>query len=59
MVREIETLLLSIKRIHLRWFKAHVCDLGNECAYQLAKEAITKGHPLFLPKPLPYLKFEI
>ncbi|GBO41138.1 hypothetical protein AVEN_68603-1 [Araneus ventricosus] len=33
--------------------------LGNECADQLAKEAITKGDPFFLPKPLSYLKSEI
>ncbi|GBL87832.1 hypothetical protein AVEN_192017-1 [Araneus ventricosus] len=59
MVREIHTLLLSHKHIHLRWFKAHVRYLGNECADQLAKEAITKGDPCFLPKPLSYLKSEI
>ncbi|GBN66811.1 hypothetical protein AVEN_109198-1 [Araneus ventricosus] len=33
--------------------------LGNECADQLTKEAITKGDPFFLPKPLSYLKAEI
>ncbi|GBM20908.1 hypothetical protein AVEN_253712-1 [Araneus ventricosus] len=33
---------------------------GNkECADQLAKEAISKGDPFFLPKPLSYLKSEI
>ncbi|GBL75219.1 hypothetical protein AVEN_194454-1 [Araneus ventricosus] len=32
---------------------------GNECTDQLAKEAITKGDPFFLPKPLSYLKSEI
>ncbi|GBM88479.1 hypothetical protein AVEN_144800-1 [Araneus ventricosus] len=32
---------------------------GNKCAYQLAKEAITKGDPFLLPKPLSYLKAEI
>ncbi|GBN68842.1 hypothetical protein AVEN_18382-1 [Araneus ventricosus] len=31
----------------------------NECADQLAKEAITKGDPFLLPKPLSYLKAEI
>ncbi|GBM04085.1 hypothetical protein AVEN_247954-1 [Araneus ventricosus] len=30
--------------------------LGNECADQLAKEAITKSDPFLLPKPLSYLK---
>ncbi|GBM10140.1 hypothetical protein AVEN_258745-1 [Araneus ventricosus] len=35
---------------------AHVGYLGKECADQLAKEAITKGDPFFLPKPLSYLK---
>ncbi|GBM79119.1 hypothetical protein AVEN_104495-1 [Araneus ventricosus] len=59
MVREIQTLLLSHKHIHLRWLKAHVGYLGNECAYQLDKEAITKGDPFFLPKPLSFLKSEI
>ncbi|GBO21564.1 hypothetical protein AVEN_221610-1 [Araneus ventricosus] len=58
-VREIQTHLLSHKRIHLRWLKAHVSCLCNECADQLAKEAITKGYPFFLPKPLSCLKSEI
>ncbi|GBL53717.1 hypothetical protein AVEN_122121-1 [Araneus ventricosus] len=56
MVREIQTLLLSHKHIHLRWLKAHVGYLDNECTDQLAKEAITKGDPFFLSKPLSYLK---
>ncbi|GBO35760.1 hypothetical protein AVEN_165099-1, partial [Araneus ventricosus] len=43
----------------MRRLKAYVGHLGNECANQLAKEAISKGDPLFLPKPIPYLKFEI
>ncbi|GBM00317.1 hypothetical protein AVEN_32656-1 [Araneus ventricosus] len=59
MVREIQTLLLSRKHIHLRWLKVHVGYLGNECADQLAKETITKGDPFFLLKPLSYLKSEI
>ncbi|GBO26745.1 hypothetical protein AVEN_30928-1 [Araneus ventricosus] len=59
MVREIQSLLLSHKHFHLRWLKARVGYLGNECADQLAKEAITKGDPFLLPKPLPYLKAEI
>ncbi|GBM25319.1 hypothetical protein AVEN_232458-1 [Araneus ventricosus] len=33
--------------------------IGNECANQLVKEAITKSVPFFLPKPLSYLKSEI
>ncbi|GBN39863.1 hypothetical protein AVEN_25744-1 [Araneus ventricosus] len=40
-------------------FIAHVGYFGNECADQLAKEAITKGDPFFLPKPLSYLKSEM
>nr|GBN13851.1 Retrovirus-related Pol polyprotein from type-1 retrotransposable element R1 [Araneus ventricosus] len=32
---------------------------SNECSDQLAKEAITKGDPFLLPKPLSYLKAEI
>ncbi|GBN42098.1 hypothetical protein AVEN_19830-1 [Araneus ventricosus] len=59
MVREIQTFLLSHKYIHLRWLKAQVGYLGKECADQLAKEAITKGDPFLLPKPLSYLKAEI
>ncbi|GBM71810.1 hypothetical protein AVEN_260544-1 [Araneus ventricosus] len=59
MVREIQTLLLSHKHIHLRWLKDHVGYLGNECANQLAKEAITKRDPFLLPKSLSFLKSEI
>ncbi|GBM09930.1 hypothetical protein AVEN_86814-1 [Araneus ventricosus] len=59
MVREIQILLLSHKHIHLRWLKAHISYSCNECADQLAKEAIAKDDPLFLPKPLSYLKSEI
>ncbi|GBM10955.1 hypothetical protein AVEN_171437-1 [Araneus ventricosus] len=59
MVREIQTLLLSHKYIHLRWLKAHVGFLGDECADQLAKVAITKGDPFLLPKPLSCLKSEM
>ncbi|GBO41261.1 hypothetical protein AVEN_36694-1 [Araneus ventricosus] len=56
MVREIQTLLLSHKHIHLRWLKAHVGYLGSECADQVA---VTKGDPFLLPKPLSCLKSEI
>ncbi|GBL77576.1 hypothetical protein AVEN_41939-1 [Araneus ventricosus] len=59
MVREIQTLLLSHKHIHLKGLKAHVGHLGNECAEQLDKKAITKGDPFFHCKPLSYMKFEI
>ncbi|GBM11404.1 hypothetical protein AVEN_275194-1 [Araneus ventricosus] len=59
MVRVIQTLLLSPKHIHLRWLKAHVGYLSNECADQLAKGTITKGDSFFLPKPLFYLNSEI
>ncbi|GBO25856.1 hypothetical protein AVEN_78723-1 [Araneus ventricosus] len=59
MVRENQTLLLSHKHINLRWLKAHVGYLGNECADQLAKETISKGDTFLLPKPLSYLKSEI
>ncbi|GBM58157.1 hypothetical protein AVEN_125034-1 [Araneus ventricosus] len=57
MDRQIQT--LTHKYIHLRWLKAHVGYLGNECVDQLAKEAITKRDPFFLLKPLSYLKSEI
>ncbi|GBM42347.1 hypothetical protein AVEN_129784-1 [Araneus ventricosus] len=53
------SILLSHKHVHLRWLKAHIGYLGNECADQLAKEAITKSDPFFLPKPLSYLRYEI
>ncbi|GBL77825.1 hypothetical protein AVEN_197083-1 [Araneus ventricosus] len=59
MVREIQTLLLSHKHINLRWLKAHIGYLGNECADQLTKEVITKVDPFLIPKPLSYLKSEI
>ncbi|GBO39416.1 hypothetical protein AVEN_55597-1, partial [Araneus ventricosus] len=54
----------TINHIHAVTIKeiratVHVDYLGNECADQLAKEAITKGNPFFLPKPLSYLKSEI
>ncbi|GBN06585.1 hypothetical protein AVEN_71141-1 [Araneus ventricosus] len=47
------------KHIHLRWLKARVGYLGNECADHLAKEAISEGNRFFLHKPLSYLKSEI
>ncbi|GBN43184.1 hypothetical protein AVEN_168370-1 [Araneus ventricosus] len=53
------TLLLSHKNILLRWHKAHVGYLVNECVVQLAKEVITKGNLFLLPKRLSYLKVEI
>ncbi|GBO39275.1 hypothetical protein AVEN_217143-1 [Araneus ventricosus] len=59
MVLEIRIVLLPHKHIHLRWLKAHFRYLGNGCADQLAKEAIKKGDPFFLPKPFSYLKSEI
>ncbi|GBM47967.1 hypothetical protein AVEN_184663-1 [Araneus ventricosus] len=59
MVREMQTLLLSNKHIHLRWLKAHVGHFVNACADKLAKEAITKGDPFLLHRPLSYLKLEI
>ncbi|GBM07853.1 hypothetical protein AVEN_96476-1 [Araneus ventricosus] len=40
----------------LVYFYSLIC---NECADQLAKEAITKGDPFLLSKPLSYLKSEI
>ncbi|GBN05173.1 hypothetical protein AVEN_230510-1 [Araneus ventricosus] len=59
MVLEIQTILLSHKHLHLRWLNADFGYLGNECADQFAKEAITNGDLFFLPKPLSYLKSEI
>ncbi|GBN29163.1 hypothetical protein AVEN_246419-1 [Araneus ventricosus] len=50
---------ICVEDNHLRWLKAHVGYLGNECAVELAKEAITKGDPFLLPKPLSDLKAEI
>ncbi|GBN16214.1 hypothetical protein AVEN_212572-1 [Araneus ventricosus] len=62
MIRDIQTLLLSHKRIHLRWLKGHIGYLDKEYADKLVKEAITKGTfvmAFFLPEPLSYLKSEI
>ncbi|GBO22528.1 hypothetical protein AVEN_73897-1 [Araneus ventricosus] len=44
-VREIQILLLFHKHINLRWLKAHVGYLGNECADQLAIRNHLKRRP--------------
>ncbi|GBM74163.1 hypothetical protein AVEN_206700-1 [Araneus ventricosus] len=41
------------------WLKALVGYFSNECADELAKDAITKGDSFFLANPLSFLKSEI
>ncbi|GBN12561.1 hypothetical protein AVEN_189482-2-1, partial [Araneus ventricosus] len=51
--------IVSLPQFRFKLDASNLPLQGNECADQLAEEAITKGDLFLLPKPLSYLKAEI
>ncbi|GBO13513.1 hypothetical protein AVEN_160886-1 [Araneus ventricosus] len=59
MVREIQTLLLSLKHIHLRWLKGPRRLFRQRMRRPISQRSHHKRRPFPSTKPLSYLKSEI